>query len=243
MTRGQAVLVVLLTLCALALALTLGIGVVPRRWQLVGLFTTCLLVAAVAVLLPASLRVKMSPLVVAFVAAAGVVPVFVRPSGDEPAATRTNTQYLADLVQKGPFTEPLTPPLMSEGLGPVRIADSSAAKKLSAVQLKVRADPKDATEVNVFAHMEVYPTESDAQARARDSMNALTRRYETGIDRGTPESFCVYGDAFWTCAGVRKFVYAEVTVSPNPNAYLPFATETVAALLRYGDRMTLLATS
>jgi hypothetical protein len=91
--------------------------------------------------------------------------------------------------------------------------------------------------------MEVYPTEGDARTRGGDSMKALTARYETGIDRGTPEGFCVDGGMFWTCAGVRGFLYAEVTVSPNPNAYLPFTTETVGALLRYGDRMTKLATT
>jgi hypothetical protein len=243
MTRGRAVLLASLTLGALALALGLGVGAVPGRWQLAGLFATCLLVAFVAVLLPTSLRTKLGPLVVAFVTAAGVVPVFIRPANDEPAKARTNTQYLADLVEKGPITEPLAPPLVSEGLAPARIADPSAAKKLSAVQLKVRADPKEIPELNVFAQLEVYPTEGDASARGRARMDDLRHRFETGTDRGTPESTCVYGDAFWICAGVRRFVYAEVTLSPNPNAYLPFATETVAALLRYGDRMTQLATS
>jgi hypothetical protein len=47
----------------------------------------------------------------------------------------------------------------------------------------------------------------------------------------------------WTCGGVSDFFYAETTISPSPNAYRPIATETVAALLRYGDKMARQAAS
>jgi hypothetical protein len=146
-------------------------------------------------------------------------------------------------VQKGPFTESLPEPLTAAGLATVRIGGPSSARKLAAVQLKVDTQCSGDPALNLFSEIEVYPTEADARTRGNARMSFLTRNYETGSERATLESFCVYSDAFWACGGVRGFVYAEVTVSPNPNAYLPFATETLAALLRYGDRMTQLATS
>jgi hypothetical protein len=75
-----------------------------------------------------------------------------------------------------------------------------------------------------FAHVdtEVYPSPDDAAERAAASMDLLTELHQTGLERQSPQSFCVYSDVqnFWTCAGQRGFVYAEVTVSPGANAYL-----------------------
>lgn len=184
----------------------------------------------------------------AFVATIGVLSIFLQPSSNEATRSpRTNPYYLAELLRRGPFTEQLGAPLIPDGLAAVRIADASSAKKLTAVQLKIRVDhngPNDPwSELQIFAHIESYATEQDARERGEASKDFLTRRYETGIERANAESFCIHGDAFWTCAGVRGFVYAEVTLSPNPNANLPIATDTLSALLRYGDRMTQLATS
>jgi hypothetical protein len=47
-----------------------------------------------------------------------------------------NTNYLIALVGKEQFTEQLPRPLVSSGFGDVIISDASAARKLSAVQIK-----------------------------------------------------------------------------------------------------------
>jgi hypothetical protein len=190
----------------------------------------------------------------AFVAAVGVLAIFIQTSPEnqagKPAKDNTNTQYLADLVRKGPFTETLPSPLVAGSLRDVGIADPSSAQKIDAVELEIKIDPAKAKdfgglELQTFAHMEVYSTREEAARRGGASLDDLRRRYQ-GTVSGTAEKFCVDGGSggdFWTCAGVRDFVYAEVTVSPAPNANLPFATGTVGAMLRYADRQTDLATS
>jgi hypothetical protein len=165
----------------------------------------------------------------------------------ETAATDSvNPQYLADLVRKGPFAESLPAPLLPGDLEDVKIADPGATGKLDAVQLAVTLDPVAANsfpDLQTFAHMEVYPTRDDASQRGTTSLEDLRRRYGGDVD-GTAQSFCIDGGSagdFWTCAGVRDFVYAEVTISPAPNATLPIATGTVGAMLRYAERQTRLA--
>lgn len=39
----------------------------------------------------------------------------------------------------------------------------------------------------------------------------------------------------WECGGSRGLVYAEATISPNANAYRPYATGTASALLDYAE--------
>jgi hypothetical protein len=246
MTRHRAVLLGLVIAAALALVVPLGLGVMSGWSQPLALFAACALVAAAVTALPPSSRKRLAPLVGAFVAAAGVLPLFVRPAEDKdtPTQPRADVQYLAELVVDGPFTEELPDPLTVEGLAPVNIGDASAARKLSAAELEVASGPGDLGVLDgFFAHIEVYTSPEDAADRAAASMDLLTELHETGIERQTPQSFCVYGDGFWTCAGQRGYVYAEVTVSPSANAFLPYATDSVDALLRYGDRMTRLATN
>jgi hypothetical protein len=239
--RTAVVVVVAAAAAAAAVAAAL---VGASAWQRLALILACLLTAAVVVLLPPSLRARIGLFVGAFVAAAGVLTVFVQPAQDSADRPRTNARYLADLVARGPFSEQLRAPLVGGEIAPIGIGDPSAAGRLTAVQVRVSAEPpEDVPDLQMLAHIEVYPSEEAARARATASKDLLQRLFDPGLDRGSLESFCVARDNSWTCAGSRRFVYAEVTLSPGPNAYRPFATETVAALLRYGDHMTALATS
>jgi hypothetical protein len=244
------------TLAGVAILLTaaLAANLISETWRVAVLLVICLLIAAVASLLPESVRKNMKTPVGAFVAAVGVLAIFLQTNPDnqaaKPANDNTNTQYLADLVRKGPFTEPLPSPLVAGSLLDVRIADPSSAKKIDAVQLEIKIDPVKAKDfggldLQSFAHMEVYSTREEAARRGSASLDDLRRRYQ-GTVSGTAENFCVdggNGGDFWTCAGVRDFVYVETTISPAPNANLPFATGTVGAMLRYADRQTDLATT
>jgi hypothetical protein len=166
-----------------------------------------------------------------------------------------NTNYLAALVGKEQFTEQLPRPLVSSGFAEVLIGDASAARRLSAVQIKLapnRAGVQKSKggvffgdDMQIFAHVEIYPTKQDASERSNASKDLLVKRYGTGLETMSADSFCVSGvsgSAFWTCAGYRGFAYAEVTLSPGANAYLGVATSVVGALLRYTDKMTALAT-
>jgi hypothetical protein len=242
-TRGRVLLVALAITAALALVIPLGLGALPQTLQIPALFLACALIAVVAMIMPASLRTKVAPLVAAFVASAGVLPLFVRApeEANEQSSPKADPQYLAELVERGPFTENLPEPLVAEGLRPVRIGDVSAASKLGSAELVVGPDLGELD--GFFGHIEVYPSEEEAANRATAYMDELVERYPPGT--GTPESFCVWDDlgSFWTCAGSRGYVYAEVTVSPGANAFRPYATDSVDALLRYGDRMTRLATN
>ena len=256
MSIRRKVLIAAVTGLAILLTAALAARVISETWRVAVLLVICVLIAVVASLLPESVRKNMKTPVAAFVAAVGVLAIFIQTSPDnqvaKPEKDNTNTQYLADLVRKGPFTEALPPPLVAGSLLDVRIADPSSAQKIDAVQLEIKIDPVKAKDfpgldLQTFAHMEVYSTREEAARRGSVSLDDLRRRYQ-GTVSGTAENFCVDGGGgvggdFWTCAGVRDFVYAEVTLSPAPNANLPFATGTVGAILRYADRQTDLATT
>jgi hypothetical protein len=248
MTRQRAMLIGLAVAAALAVVVPLGLGTMPAWSQIPALFGACALIAVVAFAFPMSLRKRFAPLVATFVSAVGLLSLFIRPAEDDvvSASRSTDAQYLAELVVREPFTEELPDPLIAEGFDSVEIADSSAALKLSAAELEVASGPGELGNLDsFFAHVEVYPSPEDAADRAAASMDRLTELHETGIERQSPQSFCVYSDDqnFWTCAGQRGYFYAEVTVSPAANAFLPYATDSVDALLRHGDRITRLATN
>jgi hypothetical protein len=248
MTASRRALIAIVAAVAVLLTAALATGFISEGLRLAVLLVVCSLIAVVAVLLPESARKSMKTPVGAFVAAVGVLALFIQTNPSDrtnPTTEKTNTQYLADLVRKGPFTETLPAPLVAGSLSDVRIADPSSAQKIDAVQLEITIDPTRAEdlgglELQSFAHMETYSTREEAARRASQSLDDLRRRYQ-GTVSGKAESFCVDGGSggdFWTCAGVRDFVYAEVTISPAPNATLPFATGTVGAMLRYVDRQT-----
>jgi hypothetical protein len=71
----------------------------------------------------------------------------------------------------------------------------------------------------------------------------MAARYQAGLEAMSPESFCVDGGAFWSCAGYRGLAYAEITLSPGVNAYLGVATGTLSALLGYTNKLAALATN
>ena len=136
--------------------------------------------------------------------------------------TAVNAKYLASLVGKEPFTEALPRPLVQSGFGDVQINDASAGGRLSAVHVKLAPDPALARgfgdDIQIFAHIEVYPTDEDARKRGSASMALMAARYQVGLEQMSPDNFCLDGGAFWICAGHRGLAYAEVTLSPGINA-------------------------
>jgi hypothetical protein len=163
----------------------------------------------------------------------------------ETVRSSVNTSYLAELVGKEPFLEQLPKPLKSLGFADVLISDDSAVRKLKAVQLKISPAPGqgETQDLQIFAHIEVYRSKKEAQARANARWNSLAKEYDPGLGKMSGESFCVLGNDFWVCGGYREFAYAEVTLSPSINAFRGIATGTVSALLRYTDKMMALASN
>lgn len=167
----------------------------------------------------------------------------------------TNTNYLSMLVGKEPFLEQLPKPLVFAGFAHIQISDNSAVRCLTAVQIKLSLDPIVARELDpennfsclqTFAHIEVYKSKKDALERGNASKELLVDRYPNGVGIKPPTNgtFCINGDPdFWTCAGSRGFTYAEVTLSPGCNANLGIATGTLSAMLKYTDKITILATN
>jgi hypothetical protein len=118
----------------------------------------------------------------------------------------------------------------------VRIGDPSAASRVDALELEARY-PKDALS-SFFAHLEVYRSEDAAFNRAQARIREIKEIYGPEVIRGTSESYCAYldPDMTWECGGSRGLVYAEATISPNANAYRPYATGTASALLDYAEK-------
>lgn len=244
---GHRIAVVLAGLVAIATTAWASIGDNGQWAKVILLFVACASTAAVVVLLPAGVRGKVGAFMGAFVAAAGILPVIVFfPESPEPAP---NSRFTAELIRRGPFEEPLPEYLQAKGLADVGISDPSAAQALDAVQLVIVADPardphlgEESPGTQVFAHMEVYPSEPAARERAETSLRESLDRYDAGLEEVSPEGFCMLDPDFWLCAGHRGLVYAEVTLSPSANATLPMARGTLAAMLRYADDRMRLAT-
>jgi hypothetical protein len=243
----RAAALVLATICAVASAAFAGTGGGSTGLRQAALLLACLFIAAVVVLLPSMLRARMGLFVAAFVAAAGVVSIFVQP-GDErvdPPSTspldvpRTNPDYLAELIERGPFNQELPQGMTATGTRPTSISDPSSAGKVTAVQVVIRPDDP---EIQLFAHIEVYRRVEDAGTRATASMESLKQRFDAGLDPGSIASFCVDTGMAWTCAGSRKYVYAEVSLAPGSYVNLALTNEILGDLLGYADDRTKAAT-
>lgn len=224
-----------------------SLGASTRWSQLLFLLLACLSMAAVVVLLPSMLRAKAGAFMAAFVGAAGVLPVFVL--SPEPQEPKPNSRFTAELIRRGPFQEALPGYLKAKGLADVGIPDAGASQALDAVQLVIEANPAQdpflrggGPGTQVFAHMETYESGEAASRRAKESLRLSAERYSAGLERVAPDSFCLSGGTFWLCAGYRGLVYAEVTLSPAPNANLPMARGTLSSMLRYADDRARLAT-
>lgn len=232
-------------LVAIASVSALIVGIDSRPLRLTVLLVASTAIAVVVVLLPTTWRTRSALLVTAFLAAAGFLPILTNDSqepinGQEPTK-KVNAQYLADLIRKGPFTESLPTGLVAGEIVDVRISDASAARRLDAVQLMITATLED---VGANGYIETYGSPEEALSRANARLDELKTQYEGfGGSQGTAESFCVVGNGEWICGGYRGFVYAEASAYPYSNAFLPLASGTVSAELRYTDRMTTLAST
>ena len=160
-------------------------------------------------------------------------------SQQDPSAVRVHPQYLAELVRHGPFTESLPEPLRVRGIKNVEIGDPSAAARLDAIQVDVdtRAEPGR----YAFALVEIYPTPAAAVKRKADRIALFKCNYGAkNVYGGCVDDYGAHGGG-WTCADARGFAYAEAAISPSDNAHTPLATGTLAALLRYTDRLAKVA--
>jgi hypothetical protein len=160
------------------------------------------------------------------------------PGGDSSTESEgPNPVALAALLRQGPFSETLPDGLEAEGLTDVTIEDPASAARVDAIELEVNSS--GAPGVGVFAHLEVYPTAEAATRRAEERIDLLKRTFSPATVQGDAASYCsdgtIRGPTAWECGGASGLVYAEATVSPNANAYLPLATGTVSAILGYGD--------
>ena len=235
----RAVVVGLATVLALGLAIALAVGAISGSARFVAFVAECVLITIVVAAMPGGLRARLALPVGAFVAAAGALSVFL-PSNDNSSPSRpvtkpVNVAYLADLVRKGPFTEPLPAPLKAGALAKVGLGAVSAASRVDATQLTIVPSGG----VQGFAAVEIYRTPRATAARLAAARRELVVRY--GADKVHGNCADVPPSA-WTCIGAHGYAFAEATVTPSSNANLPLATGTVAALLRYTDRMAKQAT-
>lgn len=238
-----------LTACLAATLVILGAELVSGRLRVLCLFTACLIVALIVVLVPARRRVSAGSFAAAFVAAAGVLPVFLSSDDTEtppaPTQPRANAAYLAELVRQGPFTERLPRPpedetqeLRAREIRSVEIGDPSATARLDAVQLVIDT-PADSY---VFAEIEIYPNPAAAAKRKAARIAGFVENYgRQNVHDNCVDETGAHG-AGWTCVDARGYAYAEAAVSPSDNAHIPVSTGTLAALLRYTDRLTKQAT-
>lgn len=94
---------------AAGLTVILGAGLVSGAVRAACLFATCVSIALLVVLVPPRLRTKVAPFVAAFVAAAGVLPVFLADDDDGPGpvarptpSARPGNEALKDVLSHVP---------------------------------------------------------------------------------------------------------------------------------------------
>jgi hypothetical protein len=232
---------------AAGLITLLFLGVSDRLWRIAALLGAAAAVAGVVVLLPASLRARGRLLAGAFLAAVGVLPLVVTADNGAPApppAKAVNADYLASLIEKGPFTETLPAPLTVDVLRAVPISGPGAARKVAATEIRFTVPGDDTMGGSAF--VETYRSAEDARARASARVDELrTQLAPLWANEGDATSgYCVAGQTdVWTCGRHQGHVFVEVVVFPSNNANHALATESVAAVLRYTDRMTVLASA
>jgi hypothetical protein len=245
-TRHRVVIgaLVVLAACLAVLVVVLGAGLVSGAAKAVCLLAACIVVGLIVVLLPVRLRTRAATFAAAFVAAAGVLPVFLSsddsPAPPKPPAPRAHPQYLAELVRRGPFTELLPAPLRPVAIKNIEDGDPSAATRLDAVQLEI--DTSGESGLYAFALIEIYPDPAAAEKRKAARIALFKRNYgANNVYDGCVDDYGAHG-AGWTCVDSRGFAYVEAAISPSDNSHTPLATGTLAALLRYTDRLTKVAT-
>ncbi|MER5222855.1 hypothetical protein [Streptomyces flaveus] len=165
-------------------------------------------------------------------------------AGEQTPAARVNTSYLADLIRKGPFSEPLPKPVKVTGMKDVLIADSSPRIDAVAVELDWPSeyDPFEGFD-GPNGHIETYRAKADAAKRSESRYNTLRKQYKDfGEIQGTTKGFFIFANGEIIAGGTRGYVYVEVYSFTNANAYIPLATGTVNSMLKYADKMTALAT-
>src|SRR4051794_26395853 len=213
---------VALTGCLVFLLVILATSVVSGVTKALSLFAACAIVGLIVILLPVRLRGRAASFAAAFVAAAGVLPVFLsseeKPPPASPPAARAHPQYLAELVRRGPFSEPLPAPLHAKGIKNVAIGDPSAAARLDAVQLAV--DTSAERGLYAFALIEIYPTPAAAAKRKAARIALFKTNYggANNVYDGCVDDQGAHG-AGWTCVDARGYAYAEAAISPSDNAH------------------------
>jgi hypothetical protein len=241
--------IALCAVAAAALVVLLFIGIADRVWRLAALLGAAAAVAGVVVLLPASLRARARLLAAAFLAAIGVLPLVVTADNGPappppPSAKPVNADYLANLIEKGPFTERLPAPLVAGNLVKVPISGPGAATKVSGVQLQFSV-PGNAS-MGGGAFIETYRSIDEAAARVAARLEEL-RTVEAPLEADEGDAtrgYCVSGKGeYWTCGAHHGNVFVEVVLFPPSNAGRALATEALTTVLRYTDRMTVLASA
>lgn len=228
---------------ALACVVLLVVGIEERIARIVAIFVAAGTIALLVILVPASVRTRLTLATVAFVTAAGLLFTLGAPDAapQKEAEWRVNVGYLASLVREGPFSEKLPSPFELRSLEAANIGDAGAAGRVGDARLVIESDDPG---LGAGGFIEIYKSPESVKVRATGRFEQLKVQYEDfGGFQGEPKSFCVVGNREWICGGFRGYAYAEVFLSPDANAYLPKATELVSAQLRYTDKMSLLASS
>jgi TIR domain len=183
-------------------------------------------------------RLWLSILIVALVGAVVAVAIVASGQSGGPAPNPgPNPEALAALLRQGPFSETLPDGLQVKGLADANVGDSSASRRLDAVEVKISTE--NAPGIGAYAHFEVYPTPAAAAGRAAARIALLKRVFGAQAVQGNPSSYCsegtIHGPTTWECGGASGLVYAAATIYPDSNANQPLATGTAAAIMRYAD--------
>jgi hypothetical protein len=211
----------------LSAALALCVGLVPPRW-----------------------RLRLGGVSAAFVAVLGVLPILF-PSPDQ---DRVDTRALADLAQRGPFTEPLPRGLTIHGNGIKSVRYVRLPPSVVAAFGIDFVDGDLGPDSGCGAVMEVVPNQEAASQRKTSAFESYWEQ-QPQSSGGRPvladdDSFTVtlrttsadgYTAKRLVVGANRGYVYTEAWC-PGIHANFGRPQGVANAVLRYGDRLTKLAT-
>lgn len=227
---------------ATAMVAVLYTGISSRGLRLAIFLMVCAAGAGLVALLPIEFRKRVGLPVSAFVAVAGLLPLFIAQGSDQESdKPRTvNVDYAAELLARGPFTGDVPPPLKLTSMKE-EFADEGSATTQLALDF---AFPRSYGFGGANAYLFLFASSEQGGTVAAERQEVLGRQYaEFGETQGGPNGFFQFANGEIIGGGARDYLFCESSIYPDSNANIALLQNLISACLNHGEQVLRLASS